>query len=335
VPDDPLRSSLLLARDRELTLADLLTRRLDETRLVVLSACQTALPGVEVLDEVVSLPAGLLQTGAAAAIGSLWSVDDLATMLLLRHFYELWRSHGLSLAEALRGAGDWLRNLTRTQRDAAFPKAAFPTLDFSHSGEPGDHPYAHPYWWAGWDTMDDETTFNTTALVLEAARAIRPYLQSLVGEEAARLDAALDDLLAHPDQAGVDDAILDLLEPQETTRAWISGFWRAGGLPPEVVARMTKNGDVAATEQKVRLAIAMSAPSTPVIPRIVWTDPSPYQTAPSTTFRSCQRLSRSPRPRRPSRKDDRRCSRLGSEVWVLSSPRTGPDGRSRLPCCSG
>jgi CHAT domain-containing protein len=144
VPGDPLKSSLLMAFDQELTLADLLGRRLDGTRLVVLSACETAIPGTELLDEVVSLPAGLLQAGAAAVIGSLWSVDDLATMVLLSRFYQSWRGDGLPLAEALRQAQRWVRDCTHDERDAAFPE-----IDFTGSGEPGDHPYPNPYWWAG------------------------------------------------------------------------------------------------------------------------------------------------------------------------------------------
>jgi CHAT domain-containing protein len=144
VPGDPLQSSLLLAWDEQLTLADLLTRQLQQTRLVVLSACQTALPGAELLDEVVSLPATLLQAGAAAAIGSLWSVDDFATALLLGRFYALWRrGEGCSLAAALQGAQAWLRALTPAERDAALGFAA------SRSGDPDPHPYAGPHWWAG------------------------------------------------------------------------------------------------------------------------------------------------------------------------------------------
>jgi CHAT domain-containing protein len=142
---DPLQSSLLLAHRQRLALADLLTRQLEGTRLVVLSACQTALPGSELLDEVVSLPATLLQAGAAAAIGSLWSVDDFATALLLGRFYEIWqRGQGRSLAAALQDAQVWLRELSLQERDAALQG-----LDARDSGDAAPCPYASPYWWAG------------------------------------------------------------------------------------------------------------------------------------------------------------------------------------------
>ena len=132
-----------MALDNPITLRDLLARRLNGTRLVVLAACETAFPGAELPDEVVSLPTGLLRAGARAAIGSLWSVDDLATMVLLTHFYELLGKGELSLSVALRDAQQWVRDLTSDARTAAFP-----TVDFSGSGEPGLNPYAHPFWWA-------------------------------------------------------------------------------------------------------------------------------------------------------------------------------------------
>jgi hypothetical protein len=142
-PDRPLDSMLAMAFDEPITLADILASRLDGTRLVVLSACEKAFPGQELLDEVVSLPAGLLQAGAAAAIGSLWSVDSVATMVLLTRFYQLWRTDGLPLSEALREAQMWVRDLTRKDLTATFPG-----IDFTGHGDAGHRPYANPHWWA-------------------------------------------------------------------------------------------------------------------------------------------------------------------------------------------
>lgn len=140
----PLDSLLMMAFDEPVTVADILESRLDGTRLVVLSACETAFPGGNLLDEVIGFPASFLQAGAESAIGSLWSVDDLATMLLLVRFYELWRGEGLPLWEALGGAQRWVRGLSRENRAAALP-----LVDFEGSGGGGDYPYSHPHWWAG------------------------------------------------------------------------------------------------------------------------------------------------------------------------------------------
>ncbi|MFJ4525564.1 CHAT domain-containing protein [Streptomyces sp. NPDC088810] len=108
--DQPLASGLLLAGDEPLTLRDLLRGSPLDARLAVLSACETAVPGVDLPDEVVSLPTGLLQAGAAGVVGSLWAVSDLSTMVLMARFYALWRSDGLDPPEALRRAQQWVRD---------------------------------------------------------------------------------------------------------------------------------------------------------------------------------------------------------------------------------
>ena len=131
-----------MAHDKPLTLRHLLGQRLDATRLVVLSACETAMPGLEALDEVVSMPSALLEAGVSGAIGSLWSVEDLATAVLFDRFYQLWRRDGSSPVEALRSAQRRVRDLTVEDRARLFPG-----LDFSRSGGTGPHPYASPFWW--------------------------------------------------------------------------------------------------------------------------------------------------------------------------------------------
>ena len=141
--DMPLESSLIMAHGVDLTLGDILNLHLDGTRLVALSACETAFPGADLLDEVVSLPAGILQSGATAAIGSLWPVDDLSTMALFTRLYDLWLVEGTSLVSALSQAQRWVRDLTRQERDLAFPG-----VSFGNSGGSGSHPYAHPVFWA-------------------------------------------------------------------------------------------------------------------------------------------------------------------------------------------
>ena len=119
--DAPLDSGLLLAGNHWITLRDLMALDL-RVRLVVLSACETALPGTELPDEVVALPTGLLQAGAAGVVASQWAVPDHGTALLMADLYRRLRTE--SPAVALRNAQQWLRDSTNGQKVAWLDDAA-------------------------------------------------------------------------------------------------------------------------------------------------------------------------------------------------------------------
>lgn len=126
--DDPLQSGLILARGEPFTLAQVLGElKLDTCRLVALSACETGITEVrQSPDEYLGLPAGFLQAGAPAVLSTLWSVDDLSTMLLIERFYQRHLQAGEDFPSALRHAQRWLRSVT--------------------AGEPTQRPFAHPYY---------------------------------------------------------------------------------------------------------------------------------------------------------------------------------------------
>lgn len=119
-PIDVLRSRLFLASGESLMLGNILGRETDLAglRLLILSACQTAnldLHGAT--DEVHSLTTGMLQAGAKAVLGALWSVDDKATYLLMVRFAQEWfpnMAHE-SPAVALVRAQQWLRSVTNRE----------------------------------------------------------------------------------------------------------------------------------------------------------------------------------------------------------------------------
>jgi CHAT domain-containing protein len=128
-------------------------------RLVVLSACQTAITDARRLpDEAIGLPAGLLQSGVPSVIGTLWSVEDLSTTLLMSQFYAYHRNGDpqtgdgpLPPAAALRRAQGWLRS--RTAADlvtvvAAHPSVAGAGLNQLALAEPTSRPFAAPSYWA-------------------------------------------------------------------------------------------------------------------------------------------------------------------------------------------
>jgi CHAT domain-containing protein len=71
-------------------------------RLVVLSACETGLGKLSRGDELVGLQRAFLYAGTPAVVTTLWKVDDRASFLLMREFYDHLKARGP--AEALRQA---------------------------------------------------------------------------------------------------------------------------------------------------------------------------------------------------------------------------------------
>jgi CHAT domain-containing protein len=149
--NEPLTSGLLM-NDDLLTLAQIFELNLTEQdsggiRLAILSACETGVPGIELADEAIGLPVGMMQAGVAAVIASLWSVSDLSTSLLLCKFYQLWRNHKLEPSEALRQAQIWLRDSSDGQKKdegmGIRPK----------KGKLNLRSFAHPYHWAAFSYL--------------------------------------------------------------------------------------------------------------------------------------------------------------------------------------
>lgn len=115
-PTDPAASCLRLPGGESLTAGEIVARRLTHARLAVLSACESAVPGADLPDETVGLPAAFIEAGAAGVVGSLWEVPDLSTMVLMGRLYELWRSDEVEPAEALRQAQQWLRDAPNREK---------------------------------------------------------------------------------------------------------------------------------------------------------------------------------------------------------------------------
>ena len=118
----PLRSAVLLRDDAPFTVADLLALRVS-LRLAVLSACETAQPGTTLPDEVVSLPAALIQAGAAGVVATGWAVPDGPSAALVTEFYRRWRHADEDPGSALAGAQAWLRDTTNGEKVAVWEQA--------------------------------------------------------------------------------------------------------------------------------------------------------------------------------------------------------------------
>ena len=118
-------------------------------------------------DEAVGLPAGFLNAGTPGMVGTLWTVSDDSTALLMCRFYELHLGRAadqltpLSPAEALRKAQLWLAQLTTGQlnnyhvqdeelriRVFRSPAESYTEGSSEAALSSSERPFAHPYHWA-------------------------------------------------------------------------------------------------------------------------------------------------------------------------------------------
>jgi CHAT domain-containing protein len=160
----PLNSGLVMS-DKLLTLRDIFALKLNQQnngiRLAILSACETGLSGTETVDEVISLPTGLLQAGVAGVAASLWAVSDLSTMMLIARFYDYWQIEKLDPDQALRQAQIWIRDTTNQEKadylenqipalsgDRLSPDVAEHFYEAIAFKDPSAKDFAHPYYWA-------------------------------------------------------------------------------------------------------------------------------------------------------------------------------------------
>jgi CHAT domain-containing protein/Flp pilus assembly protein TadD len=116
--------------------------RMDNPRLVVMSACETAQMQPTLADEYVGLSSSFLFAGAHNVLATQWPVEDNASRLLMENFYQNIKE-GLSLVNALRQAQAQLRNMDFEQLKKRSPH------------HPITRTYEHPYYWAGFVLIGD------------------------------------------------------------------------------------------------------------------------------------------------------------------------------------
>jgi len=125
---NPSQGGLLL-RDGVLTVADITTGRF-RGDFAGLSACKTAVGGVDLLDEAITLAAALHYTGYRHVIAALWSVDNRASAEVFSNLYSAIAANG-RLAPDLAPAA--LHEVVRRMRDRQ-PDWPHRWTPFTHMG---------------------------------------------------------------------------------------------------------------------------------------------------------------------------------------------------------
>lgn len=98
-----LEENTILFADRRLNIADAALLGLQNTDLITLSACQTALKTNSNGEEIAGLAYLFERAGARAIIASLWSAEDKTTQEIMVQFYKNIKQ-GMRKSEALRQA---------------------------------------------------------------------------------------------------------------------------------------------------------------------------------------------------------------------------------------
>jgi hypothetical protein len=157
VLDQPLASWLQFGLEQTVSALEILTTWQLAADLVVLSACQSGVSEIVRGDEPFGLVRAFLAVGARAVLVTLWPVDDVASAVLMKLFYQALQA-GAAPAEALRQAVQQIRSMPQTQ--VTMPLAP---------SQQTEYPFADPHYWAGYQLIGVGNSISTVKPATSAA----------------------------------------------------------------------------------------------------------------------------------------------------------------------
>ena len=162
----PEQSALYLQGEDRLTAEAICHLKPNPYDLITLSACETAVTGLQTIEsDYVGLVSAFLTAGAANIISTLWTVESESNAWLMVKFYQHYVA-GDSPAVALKKAQHWLRTLTyadlanwlqaqQNQLDSRIHANTYDAIaarigdiQSDPSKIESENPYADPYYWA-------------------------------------------------------------------------------------------------------------------------------------------------------------------------------------------
>jgi CHAT domain-containing protein/Tfp pilus assembly protein PilF len=148
VPGSYRDSFLLLGDGSTLSLDRIRSSRFfQETELLTLSACETAMGSTGKGVEIEGFGAIAMNQGAKSVIATLWPVSDKSTALLMKEFYLLREEKKMSKVEALRQAQLMLLK-GEIVEEKKEPVAEERGAERTRFVKDAQRPYSHPYYWA-------------------------------------------------------------------------------------------------------------------------------------------------------------------------------------------
>lgn len=157
-PNNPASSILRFGDTEGVTFSQIFgDLGLKGSRSVTLGACESGLARSEVAAEYIGLPGAFQGAGVRYFVGSLWKVNQFATVILLEDYFQRLRANPESLVGALNDAQRQLRAMSRREVQdwvrTHLPQVAadlVPEIALLDA-----QPYAHPDFWAGFYVSGD------------------------------------------------------------------------------------------------------------------------------------------------------------------------------------